>query len=32
MLKHVTMKDYDKEVKEGIALVDFYADWWDLVR
>jgi len=27
MLKHVTMKDYDKEVKEGIVLVDFYADW-----
>ncbi len=27
MLKHVTEKDYLEEVKEGIVLVDFYADW-----
>ena len=27
MIKHVTTKEYDNEVKEGIVLVDFYADW-----
>ncbi len=27
MLKYVTEKDYAEEVKEGIVLVDFYADW-----
>lgn len=27
MIKQVTVKDFDEEVKEGIVLVDFYADW-----
>ena len=27
MLKHITNKEYEEEIKEGIVLVDFYADW-----
>lgn len=27
MVKHVTVKEFDNEVKEGIVLVDFFADW-----
>ena len=27
MVKHITGKEFDKEIKEGIVLVDFYDDW-----
>jgi len=27
MLKQVTMKEYEEEIKEGIVLVDFFANW-----
>ncbi|NLV90119.1 MAG: thioredoxin [Tenericutes bacterium] len=27
MVKHITGKEFDNEIKEGIVLVDFYADW-----
>ncbi len=27
MVKHITEKEFDQEIKEGIVLVDFYADW-----
>ncbi len=27
MVKHVTVKEFDNEVKEGVVLVDFFADW-----
>ncbi len=27
MVKHVTQNEFDNEIKEGIVLVDFYADW-----
>jgi len=27
MVKHIITKEYDEETKEGIVIVDFYADW-----
>ena len=27
MIKHFDGKDFNKEVSEGVVLVDFYADW-----
>lgn len=27
MIKHLTNEDFNSEIKEGIVLVDFYADW-----
>ncbi len=27
MIKHLTNEDFNSEIKEGMVLVDFYADW-----
>jgi thioredoxin 1 len=27
MIKHVETEQFDEEIKEGVTLVDFYADW-----
>lgn len=27
MLKHLEKEDFNEEIKEGLVLVDFYADW-----
>lgn len=27
MLKHLENENFDEEIKEGIVLVDFYAEW-----
>ncbi len=27
MIKQVTVKEFDEEIKTGVVLVDFYADW-----
>jgi thioredoxin 1 len=27
MIKHVETERFDEEIKEGVTLVDFYADW-----
>ena len=30
MIKYFDGKDFNKEVSEGVILVDFYADWWTM--
>ena len=27
MIKHIQQADFETEIKEGVVLVDFYADW-----
>jgi len=27
MIKHLKNEDFNEEIKEGLVLVDFYADW-----
>ena len=27
MIKELTQDNFDKEIKEGLVLVDFYANW-----